>query len=91
MAVGGLRGVVGKDDISTLPQISVYWDIWIDYYERFTGSNYGCSQKADATKAQFRRTINQALKTKESINAYFRGEITIRELHARGIKFVKTI
>lgn len=48
-------------------------------------------QKADATKAQFRRIISQALNTKESINAYFRGEITIQELHARGIKFINTI
>jgi hypothetical protein len=48
-------------------------------------------QKTDATKIQFRRIIGQALNTKESINAYFRGEITIQELHVRGIKFVKTI
>ena len=48
-------------------------------------------QKADATKVQFRRIIGQALNTKESINAYFRGEITIQELNARGIKFINTI
>ncbi|PSL27294.1 hypothetical protein CLV60_108150 [Dyadobacter jiangsuensis] len=48
-------------------------------------------QKADAAKVQFRRIIGQALSTKESINAYFKGEITIQELNARGIKFVKTI
>lgn len=48
-------------------------------------------QKADAAKVQFRRIIGHALNTKESINAYFRGEITIQELNARGIKFIKTI
>lgn len=48
-------------------------------------------QKVDVTKAHFRRIIGQALNTKESIKAYFRGEITIQELHARGIKFIKTI
>ena len=48
-------------------------------------------QKADATKVQFRRIIGQALNTKEPINAYFRGEITIQELNARGIKFINTI
>lgn len=48
-------------------------------------------QKVVATKAQFRRIVGQALSTKESINAYFRGEITIQELNARGIKFVKTV
>lgn len=48
-------------------------------------------QKVVATKAQFRRMIGQALNTKESINAYFRGEITIQELNARGIKFIKTL
>jgi hypothetical protein len=48
-------------------------------------------QKANVTKVQFRRIIGQALNTKESINAYFRGEITIQELNARGIKFIKTI
>lgn len=48
-------------------------------------------QKVIATKVQFRRIVGQALSTKESINAYFRGEITIQELNARGIKFVKTL
>jgi len=48
-------------------------------------------QKAEAAKVQFRRIIGQALNTKELINAYFRGEITIQELNARGIKFIKTI
>jgi hypothetical protein len=35
--------------------------------------------------------IGKAVSTKDSINAYLKGEITIRELHARGIKFVNTL
>jgi hypothetical protein len=34
--------------------------------------------------------IGKAVSTKDSINAYLKGEITIRELHAREIKFVNT-
>lgn len=33
------------------------------------------------------KIIEKAINTKKSINAYFRGEITISELRSRGIKF----
>lgn len=35
--------------------------------------------------------ISKAVNTKKSINAYLKGEITLAELNARGIKFVRTI
>lgn len=35
--------------------------------------------------------VGKAIETKNAINAYFKGEITISELNARGIKFVNTI
>ncbi|MHA4741854.1 hypothetical protein [Dyadobacter sp. MSC1_007] len=45
----------------------------------------------DVKDTPFHYMIGKAVNTKDSINAYLKGEISIRELHAGGIKFVNTL
>nr|WP_295928846.1 hypothetical protein [uncultured Dyadobacter sp.] len=49
------------------------------------------AEAEDVRAISVRQIIGSTISTRASINAYFKGEITIQELNARGIKFVHTI
>lgn len=45
----------------------------------------------DVNEISVQHIIGKAVSTKDSINTYLKGEITILELNARGIKFINTV
>jgi hypothetical protein len=41
--------------------------------------------------AKFQNLVQKILNDKDSVNKFFDGEISIDELHARGIRFIKAL